>query len=152
MQNFWITEGLTEQCKEPTCQGRRQKRRGFDPWVGKIPWRRAWQPSLVFLPVESRGQRNLVDYSPRGSQRTGHDQGTNTSPFFPVFLPGKSQGQRSLVGYSTRSHDESKSTERVSPLTGPRKLDLLPCCRVSVLYNYVILTLIDISFSIPHSL
>ena len=33
---------------------------GFDPWVGKIPWRRAWQPSLVFLPGESHGQRSLV--------------------------------------------------------------------------------------------
>ena len=36
----------------------------FDPWVRKIPWRRAWQPILVFLPGESRGQKNLVGYSP----------------------------------------------------------------------------------------
>ena len=36
----------------------------FDPWVGKIPWRRAWQPALAFLPGESQGQRSLVDYSP----------------------------------------------------------------------------------------
>ena len=35
----------------------------FDPWVGKIPWRRAWQPSLVFIPGESHGQRSLVGYS-----------------------------------------------------------------------------------------
>ena len=34
--------------------------------VGKIPWRREWQPTPVFLPGESHGQRNLVDYSPRG--------------------------------------------------------------------------------------
>ena len=34
----------------------------FDPWIGKIPWRRAWQPTPVFLPGESHGQRNLVDY------------------------------------------------------------------------------------------
>ena len=38
---------------------------GSDPWVGKIPWRRKWQPTPVFLPGESRGQRSLVDYSPR---------------------------------------------------------------------------------------
>ena len=31
--------------KEPACQPRRHKRRRFDPWVGKIPWRRAWQPT-----------------------------------------------------------------------------------------------------------
>ena len=36
----------------------------FDPWVGKIPWRRAWQPTLVFLPGESHEQRSLVGYSP----------------------------------------------------------------------------------------
>ena len=36
--------------KEPTCQHRRCKRRGFDPWIGNIPWRRAWQPTPVFLP------------------------------------------------------------------------------------------------------
>ena len=38
--------------KEPTCQWRRHKRRRFDPWVGKIPWKRAWQPTPVFLPGE----------------------------------------------------------------------------------------------------
>ena len=48
---------------EPTCQCRRCKRCGFSPWVGKIPWRRAWQPTPVFLPGESHGQRNLVGYS-----------------------------------------------------------------------------------------
>ena len=36
----------------------------FDPLVGKIPWRRAWQPASVFLPGESHGQRSLVGYSP----------------------------------------------------------------------------------------
>ena len=38
----------------------------FDPWVRKIPWRRAWQPTPVFLPGESHGQRSLVGYSPWG--------------------------------------------------------------------------------------
>ena len=50
--------------KEPTCQYRRHKRCRFDPWVGKIPWGRAWQPTPVFLPGESHRQRNLVGYSP----------------------------------------------------------------------------------------
>jgi len=36
--------------KEPVCQGRRCQRYGFDPWVGKIFWKRAWQPTPVFLP------------------------------------------------------------------------------------------------------
>ena len=50
--------------EEPACQGRRENRCRFDPWAGKIPWRRAWQPSPVFLPGESHGQRSLVGYSP----------------------------------------------------------------------------------------
>ena len=41
-------------------------RHRFDPWVGKIPWRRAWQPTLVFFPGKSHRQRSLVDYSPQG--------------------------------------------------------------------------------------
>ena len=36
----------------------------FDPWVEKTPWRREWQPTAVFLPVKSRGQRSLAGYSP----------------------------------------------------------------------------------------
>ena len=50
--------------KESTCQCRRYKRGRFDPWVGRIPWRRAWRPTLVFFPGESHGQRSLVGYSP----------------------------------------------------------------------------------------
>ena len=50
--------------EEPACQCRRHKRCRFNPWVGKIPWRRARQSTLAFLPGESRGQRSLVGYSP----------------------------------------------------------------------------------------
>ena len=50
--------------KEPTCQCRGCKRCRFDSWVGKIPWRRAWQRTPEFLPEEFHGQRNLVGYSP----------------------------------------------------------------------------------------
>ena len=47
--------------KELTCQW---KRPGFDPWVRKIPWRRKWLPTPVFLPGEFHGQRSLAVYSP----------------------------------------------------------------------------------------
>ena len=50
--------------KEPTYQCRRHKKHGFDPWIRKIPWRKARQPTPVFLPGESQGQRSLVGYSP----------------------------------------------------------------------------------------
>ena len=42
------------------------RRPGFNPWVGKISWRRKWQPTIVFLPGKSHGRRNLVGYSPWG--------------------------------------------------------------------------------------
>ena len=52
--------------KEPACQCRRYRRCGFDLWVGKMPWRREWQPSPVFFPGETQRQRSLVGYSPWG--------------------------------------------------------------------------------------
>ena len=50
--------------KEPACQCRRHKRREFSPWVRKIPHRRKWQPTPIFFPGKSHGQRSLVGYSP----------------------------------------------------------------------------------------
>ena len=50
--------------KESACQCKRHKRCRFNPWVGKIPWRRAWHPTPVSLPGESHGQRSLAGYSP----------------------------------------------------------------------------------------
>ena len=52
--------------KESTCQCRRP---GPDPLVGKMPWRRKWQPTPVCLPGKFHGQRSLVGYSPRGRKR-----------------------------------------------------------------------------------
>ena len=54
--------------KEPICQIRTQKRNGFNPWVRKIPWRRAWPSTPVYLPGESNGHRDLVGYSPWGQE------------------------------------------------------------------------------------
>ena len=53
---------IKAQHKESTCKCRRCV---FNPWAGKIPWRREWQPTPVFLPEESLGQRSLVGYSLR---------------------------------------------------------------------------------------
>ena len=51
-------------------------RPGFDPWVGKIPWKRKWQPSPVFLP----GQRNLVGYSPWCRKESDMNEQLSTPP------------------------------------------------------------------------
>ena len=64
--------------KESTCQFRRCKRHGFNPWVGPIPWRRKWQHILVVLPGESHGQRSLGGYSPQGHKESHTTEILNT--------------------------------------------------------------------------
>ena len=54
--------------KELACQSRRPKRCRFIPWVEKIPWKRAWQPTPIFLLGESHGQRKPAGYSPWGGK------------------------------------------------------------------------------------
>ena len=61
VQEYGLSKWLNG--KESACQGRRC---GFDPWVGKIPWGRKWQPTPVFLPEKSHGQKSLEGYSLRG--------------------------------------------------------------------------------------
>ena len=56
--------------KGSTCQCRRPERCRFDPWVGKIPWKRALQPTPVFLPGESHGQRSLMGYNSWGHKES----------------------------------------------------------------------------------
>jgi len=64
---LWLPRWLRG--KESACQCRRFR---FDPWVGKIPWRRKWQPTPVFLTEKSREQRCLVGYRPEGRKRVRH--------------------------------------------------------------------------------
>ena len=62
--------------KESACQCRRRR---FNPWVGKIPWRREWQLTPVSLLEKSYGQRSLAGYSPWGGKRVGNDLATKTT-------------------------------------------------------------------------
>ena len=63
---FWIMLGSVRASqvalvvKNPLGNASRCKKHKFDPWVGTIPWRRAWQPTPVSLPGESQGRRSLV--------------------------------------------------------------------------------------------
>ena len=63
--------------KEPACSAG-DMRHMFDPWGGKIPWRRAWQPTPVFLPGESHGQRSLEGYGPWGCKESDITERLNT--------------------------------------------------------------------------
>ena len=58
---------------ESACQCRRHKRCGFDPWFGKIPRRKKWQPTPVFLPGKAHRQRSLTGQRPQGRRGAVHD-------------------------------------------------------------------------------
>ena len=60
----WWLSGKETACQAGAC--------GFIPWVRKIPWRREWQPTLVFLPGKSHGQKSLAGFSPLGHKRVRH--------------------------------------------------------------------------------
>ena len=77
-------------------------------WVGKILWRRKWQPTAVLLPGKSHGQRSLVGYSLWGCKESDTTEWLHS--LIPVFLLGKPHGQRSLVGYSPWDYTESDMT------------------------------------------
>ena len=68
--------------KESTCQCRRLERLAFDPWVRKIPWRRKWLPTPLFLPRKFHGQRSLVDYSSWGHKELDTTEWLTLSLFF----------------------------------------------------------------------
>ena len=71
-------------------------RPGFDPWVGKIPWRRKWQSTPVFLPGESHGRRSLVGYSPQGRKESDTTE--------RLHHLSNARGMGSIPGWETRSH------------------------------------------------
>ena len=83
--------------KEPTGRCRRRKRCEFDPWIGKIPWRRAQQSTPVFLPRESHGQRSLQRVHGVAKSQTRLKQ----LSLHTCLLPYNKQDHSLLVGYSS---------------------------------------------------
>ena len=63
------------------------RRHRFNPWVGKIAWRRAWEATLVFLPGKSHGQRNLTGYSLWGRREAGMAEATEHAHLLFLLLP-----------------------------------------------------------------
>ena len=73
--------------KEPACQCKRCKRHGFNSWVGKIPWRRAWQPTPIILPGEFHEEWSLAVYSPWGHTESETTDRLTVSLFPPSLSP-----------------------------------------------------------------
>ena len=86
--------------KESACQCRRCE---FDPWVGKIIWRRKWQPTPELLLAYSRGQRSLADYSPQNHKRVTNELATEQTSV--------------IITTVTRTHAARKEVLRQEQLT-----------------------------------
>ena len=74
----------------------RYKKCGFDSWIGKLPWRKAWQPTTVFLPGEFHGQKSLVGYSLWGCKETDMTEMTQHAP------TNLEPGQARLVSHNSQ--------------------------------------------------
>jgi len=99
-------------------------RPGFDPWVGKIPWRRKWQPTPVLLPGKSHGQR-----SPWG-HRVGHDWATSLSL---IDLENKYKLERGIIWHNW-PHTAHNSQEKFLDIF--LLLPLNYCFKISFYYSF----------------
>ena len=86
LESLWQAVPGGEVGKERACQCRRP---GFDPWVGKIPLGKKWQPTPVLLPGKFHEQRNPVGYSPWDSKESDMTKHTHTHTHTDMELVGR---------------------------------------------------------------
>ena len=142
------------------------KRHGFDPWVGKMPWRRKWQSTLVVLPGDSHRQRSLAGYCPKGRQESDTTEQLRTarhllytqckqsgSPLFQLTWPAVLTTPAFHLSLLSSCHH----LLRVSVLTLPPPLPPFPPALLSSLeaavrhyYYFLAYTLPFLAPSSPH--
>ena len=88
----------------------------FDPWVRKIPWRRKWQPTPIFLPGKFHGQRNLESFS----SGIAKSQTCNMQAACNALTPGSVAGEGSSRGHLCPSHPPLRPPAAFPPLQVPR--------------------------------
>ena len=111
MAQWWRT---TYQCR----------RHWFDPWIGKIPRRRKWQPTLLFLLGKSHGQRSLVVYSPWGHKRVWHGLATRPQQPLSQWTLNQIQSIESLNWIQTDLSQEKRYSASRQSLDFDFSLDL----------------------------
>ena len=122
--------------KESACQCRRRR---FNLWIGKIPWRRAWEHIPVFLPEKSHGQRSLVGYSPWGHKEWDMTEQLNKLFLSPDLIVNSSfhsammrypEFQRTHAPwlYHYKTHCESGMQKQVKIMTYKEKDPILSFC------------------------
>ena len=112
----WLRTEASRWCSgtESTYQCRRCWRCEFDPWIGKIPWRRKWQPTPVFFPGKSHGQRSLPGYSPWDHRESDMTEWLSTHARLrtTASVPCLCLPSQILSGWKTASHPLSLSVIR----------------------------------------
>ena len=114
----------------PTNTG--DKRRRFDPWAGKIPWRRKWQPTLVSLPGKSHEQRSLTGYSPQGcreSDTTGARAHTHTHTHTKTHFRSRDTVKLKVRGWKKVFHANGSQRKVGAALLISDKMDFKDCYR-----------------------
>ena len=109
----------------------------MDPWVGKILWRRKWQPIPVSLPGKSHGQRSQAGYSPWGHKEAGKIEGLTLSHFLstPLYTVSKNK-TRSRLWLRSRTpycQIQTLKLKKVGKTTRPLRCDLN-----QIPYNYTV--------------
>ena len=96
--SWWLNGRIFLQCR----------RRRLDPWVGRIPWRRKWQPTPEFLPGEFHGQRSLAGYSPWSHTESDMTEGQTLSLFSISGSVGSIPGRGTKILLATRHGQKKK--------------------------------------------
>ena len=135
---FWfafnhLTYGLPRwrSGKKSACQCRRCERYRFSPWVGKLPWRRKWKPTPVFLPGQVYGQRSLVGFSPCSCKELG------TVEWLRIYAWVSTVGKHVVCSSILRGGDFPRAgsllSSRKHNLTIPTSKGITVCCESDVL-------------------
>ena len=97
MNHEWTSQQLS--AKESACQCRRCRIHGFSTWMGKIPCRRKWKPTLMFLPGKSHRQRSLAGSSPWGRRSVKHNSATKQQQDHGYYQPSQQRARIKMELY-----------------------------------------------------
>ena len=120
---------------------RRHGRRRFDPWVGKIPWKRKWQPTAVSLPRQFHGQRSLLNYSPYSHKESEMTENVHAYTHTQTHTHTHTPGIYSRISKPTQIQ-WSRESERDSQRSAfPRKTPLLILNNLNSSYIWQLISL-----------
>ena len=131
VKKLWLEGHIWSVGKESACQWRRRGRCRFDPWVEKIPWRRKWQPTPVFLPGKSQGQRSLAGYGSWDCKELDTTECPHSHTKY-IFKFGVAKIQQSFLSSEAISKMATRWKSHYKNITGNAFIFLCLCVGVCV--------------------